>query len=221
MPRSEHALEVDKIQKALVPRLRDLGFRVRGRIWNRLSSDGLTQVVGVQMGSFDPPGTTYIPGLRENLHGLFTVNLGVYVPEVAQSHTSGPARSWVSDSYCSLRTRLARETQQGKDIWWHAKATQAVIDDVANCIETAALPFFERFSTREKIIAECAGESERCSEFGGPPRIVCAIILATQGHLDTARQLLRRQAEDGGYHPSHATYVRELARRIGVGDLDG
>ena len=45
------------------------------------------------MGSFDPPGTTHIPGLRENLYGRFTVNLGVYVPEVARNHGGGEAKS--------------------------------------------------------------------------------------------------------------------------------
>src|ERR1044072_1928442 len=106
MPESEYAVEVNQVQKALDPRLQELGFRMRGRTWNRESSDGLTQVINFQMGSSDPPGTTYIPGLRENLHGLFTVNLGIYIPEVAAVHGGGEAKAWVQDYHCSLRSRL-------------------------------------------------------------------------------------------------------------------
>jgi hypothetical protein len=45
--------------------------------------------------------------LRENLHGLFTVNLGVYIPEVARHHDGGEAKVWVQDYHCSIRAPLA------------------------------------------------------------------------------------------------------------------
>ena len=77
MPKSAYAKAVDAIQGSLRPFLRLNGFGMRGRTFNRATDDGLTQVVSIQMGASDPPGTTYSPGLRENLHGLFAVNLGV------------------------------------------------------------------------------------------------------------------------------------------------
>lgn len=52
------------------------------------------------MGRSDPPGTTHIPGLRENLHGLFTRNLGVYVPEVAKYGGRVGPRPWVQEYDC-------------------------------------------------------------------------------------------------------------------------
>ena len=106
VPPSPFVKEVDRIQRALRSALSEHGFKVRGRTFNRVTDDGLTQVVNIQMGASDPPGTTYIPGLRENLHGLFTVNLGVYIPEVAELHGGGPAKSWVQDYHCSIRNRL-------------------------------------------------------------------------------------------------------------------
>jgi hypothetical protein len=74
MAKSIYAQAVDDIQAALRPFLKSRGFRFRGRTFNRTTEDGLTEVVNIQMGVWDPPGTTYIPGLRENLHGLFMVN---------------------------------------------------------------------------------------------------------------------------------------------------
>ena len=56
---------LDELQGKLRSALAERGFRTRGRAFNRTTSDGLTEVVHIQMGSFDPPGTTYIPGLRE------------------------------------------------------------------------------------------------------------------------------------------------------------
>src|SRR5262249_2342361 len=73
MAKSIYASAVDEIQGALRTGLKARGFKSRGRTFNRVTGDGLTQVVSIQMGASDPPGTAYIPGLRENLHGLFTV----------------------------------------------------------------------------------------------------------------------------------------------------
>src|SRR6476646_185094 len=130
MPASEFVKALDGIQRALRPSLKEHGFKVRGRTFNRITDDGLTQVVNLQMGPSDPPGTTYIPGLRENMHGLFTVNLGVYIPEVAELHGGGPAKSWVQEHYCSIRNRLGPASGSPADVWWKASASPEVIQDV-------------------------------------------------------------------------------------------
>ena len=121
MAASEFVKAVDRVQRAIRPSLKEHGFKSRGRTFNRLTSDGLTQVVNLQMGPSDPPVTTYIPGLRENLYGLFTINLGVYIPEVAELKSSGLARSWVQEYYCSIRTRLGQASGSSQDLWWHAR----------------------------------------------------------------------------------------------------
>ena len=59
MPKSIYAHAVDDIQAALRPSLHDQGFRVRGRTFHRVTEDGLTQVINIQMGTSTPPGTTY------------------------------------------------------------------------------------------------------------------------------------------------------------------
>jgi hypothetical protein len=60
--KSDLARTLDELQAKLRPALKERGFRAHGRAFNRLTSDGLTEVVRVQMGSFDPPGTIPIPG---------------------------------------------------------------------------------------------------------------------------------------------------------------
>jgi hypothetical protein len=216
--KSTYASAVDDIQAALRPFLKDRGFKVRGRTFNRPTEDGLTQVVTLQMGASDPPGTTYIPGLRGNLHGLFTVNLGVYIPEVARHHGGGEAKSWVQEYQCCVRARLGEASGAEQDIWWRARSDGAVIDDVRCRLELGGLPFLDRFSTREKVLAEWHDRSEHMGA-SSPPRIVMAIIFAERGQSGRARELLARQVRETR-NPGHPDYVRKLARRLELGSLD-
>jgi hypothetical protein len=219
MTKSEYALAVDRIQAHLSPFLKDHGFRRRGRTFNGPTGDGLTRVVSIQMGASDPPGTTYIPGLRENLHGLFTVNLGVYVPEVARHHGGGEAKSWMQEYHCCIRSRLGAACGEPRDVWWPARADEHIIEDIRRCLELFGLPFLDRFATRDRILAEWAGRSENLSA-SSPPRIVLAIILLTRGRKDEARALLSLQASET-HNARHPESVRGLATRLGLGGLDG
>lgn len=217
MSKSQFALAVDQIQASLRPFLKRRGFSVRGRTFNRVTEDRLTQVINIQMGASDPPGTTYFPGLRENLHGLFTVNLGIYVPEVARHHGYGEARSWVQDYHCCVRARLGDASGEKKDTWWHARPDTAVIEDVRRRLEQGGLPFLERYSTRDRILAELSDLTKNTGG-GGPPRIVMAVILAERGEMGRSRELLARQAQET-LNPGHPDAVRRLAMKLGVGPL--
>jgi hypothetical protein len=218
MGKSRFAAAVDEIQAELRPFLRDRGFKLRGRTFNRVTEDGLTQVVSIQMGSSDPPGTTYIPGLRENLQGLFTINLGVYVPEVARHHGGGEAKSWVREYKCCVRARLGEVSAEAKDFWWHARFEDAVVRDVRNQLEVIGLPFLDRFSTRDKILAEWRDRSENMGA-SNPPRIVMAIILVERDQKTRARELLAQQVRETR-NPGHPHYVRQLAEKLSIGRLD-
>jgi len=217
MPKPVYAQAVDEIQNALSPLLKSHGFKVRGRTFNRITEDDLTEVINLQMGPFDPPGTTYIPGLRENRHGLFDVDLGVYVPEVAEQ-LGHRARSWVREYHCCVRARLGELCGQDREIWWHARANNSVIADVRKCIEEVGFPFLDRFSTRDKILDQWRDRSGNMGA-SNPPRIVMAIILAKRGQTRPATELLLRQAEETE-SAGHRDYVGKLAEELGLGTLD-
>ena len=219
MPKSAFAHALDEIQRELKPFLTQRGFKVRGRTFNRLSEDGCTSVVNLQMGAADPPGTTYIPGLRENLHGLFAVNLGVYIPEVARYQGGGEAGSWIQEYNCCVRVRLGALVGEGKEVWWRAVPSQQVIAAVRNALQSEGLPFLERYDTRDKILSEWSGQS-RSVAGGSPPRIVLAVILAGRGQVEHARQLLSLQARETR-NPGHPAHVRELAHKLGLRELKG
>jgi hypothetical protein len=218
MPASEFKTSVDEVQRALRPSLKEHGFKLRGRTFNRVTEDGLTQVIGLQMGASDPPGTTYIPGLRENMHGRFTVNLGVYVPEVAEVSGGGPARSWVQDYHCSIRDRLGPVSGSPRDLWWSAHSSVDAVAAVQPLILTYGLIFLDRFRSRDLILSELVGYGDNLGHCS-VPRIVSAIILARRGALDEARALMAAQAKESRHNPNHPAYVRELAVRIGLGSV--
>jgi hypothetical protein len=219
MKKSEYAEAVDAIQSALQPFLKQNGFRVRGRTFNRMTEDGLTQVVNIQMGASYPPGAVFIPGLRENLHGLFTVNLGIYVPEVARQHGGGEAKSWVQEYHCCVRARLGELCGEGKEVWWQANADKEVIAAIRRGLELHGIPFLDRFATRSRIITEWNGRSENMGA-SSPPRIVLAIIFASRGEKNRARELLNQQMLETR-NPGHPAYVQTLAAKLDLGNLDG
>ncbi|HEV7509798.1 MAG TPA: DUF4304 domain-containing protein [Thermoanaerobaculia bacterium] len=219
MTESIYVGAVDGIQGVLRPFLKQSGFRVRGRTFNRVTEDGLTQVVNLQMGASDPPGTTHIPGLRENLHGFFTINLGVYVPEVARYHGGGEAGPWVQEYRCCVRSRLGKISGEDRDLWWPARFDDAIVNDVRRRLETDGLLFLDRHSTRDKILAEWRDRPDTLHVMS-PPRIVMAIILAERGQSGIAHELLAEQVLET-HNPGHPDYVRTLAAKLGLGSLDG
>jgi hypothetical protein len=203
-----------KLQQNLDPLLGESGFRKSNRTYNRITADGLTQVIDFQMGRFDPPGTTHIPGLRENLYGLFTVNLGVYVPEVARHRGGGEAKSVVRDGDCCIRTRLGRTTR--KDSWWKISADETLVTELLQRLQNEAIPLFQRFESRDQILNEFQAASDNTDLIVGSTRIVCAIIFLNRGERERARHLLTEQARDHTRNPRNPAYVIDLARCLGV-----
>lgn len=140
MTDSDLAHTFDKLQARLDPMLRQFGFRKHGRTYNRPTPEDLTQVIGFQMGRFDPlPGAMHIPGLRENLYGKFTVNLGIYVPEVARNHGGGEAKSVVQDGNCCIRTRLGRKAD--KELWWKISDSEGLVAEISERLQNEAFHY--------------------------------------------------------------------------------
>jgi hypothetical protein len=216
--KTDFAVAVDKIQGALKIFLKEKGFRCKGRAFNRVTGDGLVQVIGIQMGPFNPPGTHYIPWFRENYHGLFTVNLGICVPEVARYTHKLKEGAWIQEYDCCVRARLGEAAGLEQDAWWPARYDSDVVDEVAHLLESVGIPFLERYATRDKILIEWRDLSDNMG-ISQPPRIVMAIILAERGEKARARDLLATQALETT-NPGHPEYVRQLADKLAVGGLD-
>lgn len=214
MAKSELVRALDQIQAGLGKVLKAQKYKPKGRAFNFLTPDGLTNVINIQMGSFDPPGTKYIGGLTRNLYGKFTINCGVFVPEISEFTNIKPPPSFIPEHFCCLRARLGKLGPEVADLWWDITDDSQIIDQLTMRIERDALPFFARFQSRDAILAELRKEN-KASYVGTPPRIICAIILARRGKKEEARELLASQALETR-NPGHPTYVRNLANRLEI-----
>jgi|SRR5579871_969307 len=212
MPKTEAAKAMDDLQLRLRPFLKQHGFRMQARTCNRPTSDGLTHVINFQMGRFDPPGTYFIPGFRENRYGSFTVNIGVFVPEVAQAQYWIKLPAFAQEVYCCLRMRLGQLGGQ-TNVWWNLPADERTDADLRERFEQHAFPYFARHETRDALLRELEKGAASLT-----PRIARAIILAHRGQVRTAKELLEMQIK--GVEKGHQEYVQKISDRLGLGPLD-
>ena len=189
------------------------GFRARNRTFNRRLDNGIIHVVQVVMGRSDPPGAQQMHGFSSDLYGTFSVELGVYVPEVAR-HYGMRAKTFPGEIDCCVRVNAAEVGPNGEAIAWPIKRDATFFNAVADLLEHHAVPFFQRYSDRPSIVTELKGG--RASRPGGPPRVVAAVILANAGDREGALALLREQ-DSLDIHPSHRRYLRELAEELKLG----
>jgi hypothetical protein len=227
MAKSELMREMRDLQAKLNPFFKGRNFRRLGGTYNRITADGLTHVVNFQKERFDPPGTTSIPGFRENLYGKFTINVGVYVPEVQLFGSGGKEPKFVAEYYCCVRERLGTLGPERVDIWWELKkepdSVEEVVNEIRQRLEVDAFPFLARFETREALLSELLSGPSTASYRSPRSRVDCAIILAARGQRSEAHDLLaaHRAAhirERG--HPGHLKYLEDLAVELGLENLE-
>jgi uncharacterized protein DUF4304 len=209
VPKSGFAENLDLVQTQFTGVLRPLGFRKSGRTYNRLSPDGLTQVINLQIRRPDPIppqlADIYAPGA----HDRFTVNLGVWVPEVAKYHLVAPRSTLIQEYDCQIRARLGDFVSPPEDVWWPLDDSWPQGAAAAlQLLESGGLPFLEQFGTRDGIVA---GWLRRAPD----SNIVIAIIEAQRGHAEQARALLAEQI-GGTQHRGHQQYVRVVASQLGI-----
>jgi hypothetical protein len=215
---------MDEPQASIRPFLKELGFRTRARSFNRTTSDAITHVIEFQVARFDPPGTQYYDEIRQNLYGSFTVNIGVFVPEL-HDYAWKFARelTFVREYDCWVRERLGHLGPERQDIWWKLEAIPQQAADVFERIERDALPFLSKFETREAILKQWMQESSSPtdSDFAKFTRsremLACGIILAAQGRRDEAKSCLRASLT---YKPGHrpSAGIQGLLEKLESGD---
>ena len=92
-------------------------------------------------------------GFRQNPYGKFTVNVGVYVPELhAYGYTGGGKLSFIHEYDGWVRERLGILGPERQDLWWDLKAVHEQAAEVFRRIERDALPFLAKFETRDAIL---------------------------------------------------------------------
>jgi hypothetical protein len=202
-----------QIVRTLAPLFKKAGFRKRRHSFNRLVEDGVVHVVDLQMGPYEPPGTVEIPGLRENLYGLFCVNLGVYVAEMGDE--GGRGGSWINEYGCDLRKRLGELIPPGdQDVWWSLADPPASTHDVEAALTEHGLPWLDGLSSRRNILDRYYLFG--ASALGMPPRarIDIARVHLALGDEEAADRELRLHWNDS-LEPGHREYFAGVLKQLG------
>lgn len=207
------------------PLLKRVGFRRRRHAFNRTSEPGLVQVVSFQMGAHNPPGTGSEAnqtarerlGLPGDLYGRFTLNLGVYVNEMAIEDWE-KRHGWINEYDCQLRTRIGNLLEPPADTWWSLDDPPAAHRVVDDALRTAGLPWLDRVASRDAILAAYEKEGRLALGLGpaGPVRIAW-LLRATDP--EAAEAVLRGYLAEGHQNPKHREWLVQTLTAVGLAHL--
>ena len=209
--KSDNVQYLNEIQKEVHKYLKPLGFKKRGRTFNRQTENGVWQVINFQSGQF-PVGENYvIPGFRESFYGKFTVNMGVIIKELYEIRIKGKEKAFYQDYDCQIRTRLSHLITEN-DFWWNiTNDSKYISDQIIEGLNDKGISWLNMFETREKI----------CSNWGNvdgstnTAKLDVALIIF-QTNKKRGGQLIQEYFDGIESHKGHKEYVKELADELEI-----
>jgi hypothetical protein len=204
---------------AVRPGLKDLRYRKRGNTFNRITQpDGLIHVINFQMGAFHPPGTAEIPGLRPNLYGRFTINLGIWLPALTEPGSPAPAQRgtrFINDYDCHLRARIGELLPEPRDTWWPLTTpADQLTASVSSAITEHALPWLARFCTWDDTLRQLEAAPPDPNWFMSPPRLTAMRMRLARSEHAAAEQDFAEHVEayvTNPRNPGHLDVLAEIA----------
>jgi hypothetical protein len=215
---------MSRVVAQAAPVLKAAGFRKRRHSFNRSTEPGLVQVLSFQMSAFGPPG----PGAEHNRaareaiglagpwYGRFTINLGVFVEDMALDER--PRREgWINEYDCQLRMRIGRLLADRQDVWWSLEDSEAATDAALDAVRGAGLPWLDRLTSRDGILA--AYETLGRHGVGLPPAapVQIAWLLKSRDRERAEAMLQAYLAEP--LRPGHRARVETWLRDGGFGHV--
>ena len=214
---TEPAARMKEVVGRVAPLLRDRGFRKSRHTFNREPEPGLVQVLGFQMGQHHPPGTVELPVLRPNLYGAFTINLGLWLQEAETLGRPGSRPKFVRDSQCHVHWRIGALLPERGDWWW---TLDAPVEELAGLVDSLladdALPFLDRFASREELLRAWHARDPLVSDYGTAPPFTIATVHAVRGEREPAREIIAAELRDTD-RPEARRRILEAAEELGLG----
>lgn len=210
MTKTPHAESMERIAGLIGAFLKARGFRKRRHTFNRSTPDGLVHVVNLQMGTHPVGDHAEIPGFRQNLYGKFTVNLGVFVPELYREMLQRDPAEFVNEYDCSMRARFSDLVQTDGDLWWNLGGGEnGTATEIIEMLDQHGLPFLERFANRDDVVQYWPAVCE-ARKLSPRPHLDVALILQHLGRsAEAVAAFQRHMAQDN--HPAHIKYCGGLA----------
>ena len=211
------------VDEAIAARLAAAGFKRAGRTWRRFLDGGVVQVVNVQ---WSPKAG--------GVEGWFTLNAGVYFPELARSLAMFPVTTSPKEWDCHVRyrpllpgsggwtVRVPNAAKPDPDLgtgriaaffnWLDRRADrkapaqhEKATRELRESLEQRGFPWFERVST-------IRGARDEFMRRG--PALWVAHASLVLGERDEARQVLERELARA--EPEYAETLRKWGRKTGL-----
>lgn len=209
--KSNNVEYLNKIQKEVHQYLKPLGFKKRGRTFNRETENGIWQVINFQSGQF-PVGENYeIPGIRESLYGKFTINMGVIVKELYEIKNSGKEKAFYQEYDCQIRTRLSQLIWENDDWWNINKEIKKTSEQIIQSLNNEGMDWLDKFETREKICANL----EKTKNASYTAKLDIALIIS-QTDKKKGSKLIQEYYDNIDSHKGHKEYVKKLADNLEI-----
>jgi hypothetical protein len=177
---SEIAKRIDAIIKeGLAPLLKKEGFKKKARNFYREHKNRI-ELINIQASKWN-----------EGNEGQFTVNVGVYYPDIAKVTDALPVNGIPKEYDCTIRERIGFLKPDKKDAWWKINSSSndaEVSENVANQVKELCLPWLDKMSNLDEVKSYIAKNNRA---------FVAAGIALLQGNRDEAslyiEQALKQQ----------------------------
>jgi len=183
--------------------LKSHGYRKKKKIFNRSLDSKLIHVIQFQLG-------------RRSLYGKLTINLGVFIPEIHKLIWDRDMPKFADYGDCEIVKRIGELLSPPEDLWLDlgTKEDELVMNAV-ELLKLYGLPYLDQFLSNDDIIRKWQDDGE---DIGLPARagLSIAILLANQGHLEQAENLLKQEYIRKKGEP-YAGFVINIADKLGIG----
>jgi hypothetical protein len=203
---------LDSIQKEIYEFLIPLGFKKKGRTFNRQTEDGIYQVINIQSGRYEFGDRYVIPEFRENYYGKFTINLGVMVRDIYELDSHNKPKNIYQDYDCQIRTRLTHLTIK-QDLWWPISNNKGeTTKEIIQGLKSNGIQWLDTFESRDKIIENWGNMADSNS----PRAKLDVALIVHRTDSDKGKYLMQEYYDKIEIRNGHKEYVKSLADRLGV-----
>ena len=223
MKKSIYIQRLDRIQSEIWAKLlKPIGFKKRGRSFNRKTADDLIQVIEFQLGQ------AYL-----NDNDKFSVYIGIRVPESFEKTfvETEQIKSFYQYQYCNIVTCLNDRTlghsayKASNGTSYNAKMfmldmedLRPTIEEIEEMFETHVFPFLDDMNTREKVLANRLKYHVKYKMFELSNTIDLdeAMIYGRAGNLEKAKQIIQQRYDNSVTHKPHQEYLISLSKELGI-----
>ncbi len=203
--KSPYVLALDNVQAAVWDYLRPLGYRKRGRSFNRVTSGGNTLAINLQQGMY-----------AKSKYGQLAVNLGVFIPCVYLVERGEEPPLFCSEPESHVRQRLGVLVHGGRDVWFDLSSDLEVIaETLIDYLKRVGLPFLDGFSGLKEVADHFEANGSLPGLTAARGKVVAAIVNQELGKAELAQALLRSAHETTRQHPFNSQ-VRWFAKKLDI-----